>query len=417
MDRWYLFLAVLFSMGLASSVQAQNITFEEDELVVVASASPDSTFIGGDGNLSLTIDQSSGDFGGDGVSHALLRFNDFSLPPVAIINSASLNFQTVSATNGPVKIYPMVVDWNTTTTWNSLGGNGLTPGVETTLDATAELMDIVEEPTSFDVTTLVRDWVSGTVADFGFGIINESGDGWDIRTVDIAEELAPTLVVDVVIPAPLKLQVDPNSGFARFLAPEDAPSVQLNSYQILGSSGTFDHLAWETQNLSAQGRDADDPSSPGSRWDTVLSTSDALMEAYLLGGTDFVANDIIPIGRILDQPVPENGPFPDIDVTLGTSNFLGGADPTIAFDNVIVEFEPFGDADFDDDGDTDGADFLAWQRGESPTSFSPQDLDQWRTSYGTANGQAAISAASLVPEPQSIVLLCMSLLTVCARRN
>jgi len=59
--------------------------------------------------------------------------------------------------------------------------------------------------------------------------------------------------------------------------------------------------------------------------------------------------------------------------------------------------------DFDIDGDVDGYDFLAWQRGESPDPLSQADLAAWEANYGTV---AALSAASaVVPEPTSLALL------------
>jgi hypothetical protein len=40
-------------------------------------------------------------------------------------------------------------------------------------------------------------------------------------------------------------------------------------------------------------------------------------------------------------------------------------------------------ADFDLDGDIDGADFLKWQRGESPGGGSQTELSAWEANYGT----------------------------------
>jgi autotransporter-associated beta strand protein len=57
--------------------------------------------------------------------------------------------------------------------------------------------------------------------------------------------------------------------------------------------------------------------------------------------------------------------------------------------------------DFDNDGDVDGRDFLAWQRGESPTPFSATDLTAWQTAY---NGGALVAATAAVPEPTSLVI-------------
>ncbi|MCA9237348.1 MAG: hypothetical protein KDA44_17865 [Planctomycetales bacterium] len=59
-------------------------------------------------------------------------------------------------------------------------------------------------------------------------------------------------------------------------------------------------------------------------------------------------------------------------------------------------------ADFDGDGLIDGADFLKWQRGESPRGGSADDLALWQSQYG-AGGPASASVA--VPEPASATLV------------
>jgi len=45
--------------------------------------------------------------------------------------------------------------------------------------------------------------------------------------------------------------------------------------------------------------------------------------------------------------------------------------------------------DFNGDGIVDGADFLNWQRGESPYPLSQSDLADWEANYGTVNSQLA----------------------------
>ncbi len=51
--------------------------------------------------------------------------------------------------------------------------------------------------------------------------------------------------------------------------------------------------------------------------------------------------------------------------------------------------------DFDYDGDTDGNDFLAWQRGESAGGpLNTDDLADWRSNYGASGG-----GTTSVPEP------------------
>jgi hypothetical protein len=70
-------------------------------------------------------------------------------------------------------------------------------------------------------------------------------------------------------------------------------------------------------------------------------------------------------------------------------------------------------ADFDNDGDVDGADFLTWQRGVGKTSptladgdadddndVDADDLTVWKQQFGGAAGAAALTAA--VPEPASL---------------
>ena len=58
-------------------------------------------------------------------------------------------------------------------------------------------------------------------------------------------------------------------------------------------------------------------------------------------------------------------------------------------------------ADFDFDGDVDGRDFLAWQRGESPSPLSAGDLELWQAEYGNSQ----LSAAAAVPEPSALLLV------------
>ncbi len=60
-------------------------------------------------------------------------------------------------------------------------------------------------------------------------------------------------------------------------------------------------------------------------------------------------------------------------------------------------------ADFDEDGDVDGRDFLAWQRGESPEPFSTIDLAAWQQQYGPGELVAAVA----VPEPATFAIVAL----------
>ena len=96
----------------------------------------------------------------------------------------------------------------------------------------------------------------------------------------------------------------------------------------------------------------------------------------------------------------------------------------------IAEIQFFGtfstmdNADFDGDGDVDGADFLAWQAGFGITGtatladgdangdgdVNAGDLAIWQSQFGTLPGNALSSAA--VPEPSACVAGLVGLLAI-----
>jgi len=66
--------------------------------------------------------------------------------------------------------------------------------------------------------------------------------------------------------------------------------------------------------------------------------------------------------------------------------------------------------DFDNDDDIDGADFLIWQRGGSPSPLSNADLDAWKAGFGNNTSDtsplavASTTTVTSVPEPSSLLL-------------
>ena len=97
--------------------------------------------------------------------------------------------------------------------------------------------------------------------------------------------------------------------------------------------------------------------------------------------------------------------------------------------NLVVE-PSTDDADFDVDGDIDGADFLIWQRGFGTTgtpgtllgqgdadgngTVDGLDLGVWGNQFGTTS---IVSATAAVPEPSSLVLLLAVGVLLAARRQ
>jgi uncharacterized membrane protein len=65
--------------------------------------------------------------------------------------------------------------------------------------------------------------------------------------------------------------------------------------------------------------------------------------------------------------------------------------------------------DFDEDGDSDGNDFLKWQRGESHDPMSPSDFNDWQANWEFFSPESEASA-NAVPEPGALFLgiLCLA---------
>ena len=103
--------------------------------------------------------------------------------------------------------------------------------------------------------------------------------------------------------------------------------------------------------------------------------------------------------------------------------------------NTVVAFTltPILSADFDDDGDVDGGDFLNWQRGFGKTIGATQtegdadrdgdvdaaDLTHWNAAFAATALPAGETASAVVPEPTSAVLTLCGLLASknCRRRR
>ena len=151
-----------------------------------------------------------------------------------------------------------------------------------------------------------------------------------------------------------------------------------------------------------------------------------------LPGVDFdqLTADTANLAGTLDLVIdPNYSPtlgdlFPIISTTSGVSGTFGavsGADigsglmlgVLYSANDVTVGVVLAGDFDFD--FDVDGADFLKWQRGESPDPLSQSDLVDWQSNYGMVAPLSATSTA--VPEPTTWVGLLFGMLALPFRRG
>jgi hypothetical protein len=108
---------------------------------------------------------------------------------------------------------------------------------------------------------------------------------------------------------------------------------------------------------------------------------------------------------------PSTTNLADYALTAGAATFINNAGTSFT----LVTPDP-PSADFDEDGDVDGNDFLKWQRGESTNPLSSGDLELWQEQYGTP---PPLSAVVAIPEPISLHLLFVGLTArgLCRRRQ
>ena len=122
-------------------------------------------------------------------------------------------------------------------------------------------------------------------------------------------------------------------------------------------------------------------------------------------GLSFVMQGTAPAGTTYVRPIV----LFDNVVSTATSE-----ESVFIFDSSLVELSSIvEDADFDEDHDVDGADFLIWQRGYgSPGGLSMGDANDdgnvdgadlviWKNQYGNTSLQASLAT---VPEPTSFTL-------------
>lgn len=199
----------------------------------------------------------------------------------------------------------------------------------------------------------------------------------------------------------LLLTVDPSTGEAQ-LKNSSLTTISIDGYSILSESGSLEpgNGAW----LSLDDQNEGD-------WSEAAPTATVLSELETIGATTLLPGQGFGLGNLFDA---SNG-HQDLVLEFVLAGESATQTGVVHYGSIVPIAT--GDADFDNDGDVDGRDFLAWQRGFGATSgatpddgdangdgaVNEADLQIWSSQYGSGASQAA--SANAVPEPSAMVLV------------
>ncbi|MBA4104643.1 MAG: hypothetical protein C0485_02715 [Pirellula sp.] len=188
------------------------------------------------------------------------------------------------------------------------------------------------------------------------GVVNGGTDGYiDLVDVQVSQTANPQF---------LSLEVNTVTGQVQFKNQTGA-AVQVEYYEITSAGGSLKPTTWTSlQDQNVAGFPAGNGS--GNGWEEAGAVAaGVLSESYLTGSSS--------VGTAAA-------------VNLGTAFNTAGAQDLV-FRYAVVPPAPL-TADFDNDGDADGADFLAWQRSNGLATGATK-------AQGDANGDGAVNAADL----------------------
>jgi hypothetical protein len=268
--------------------------------------------------------------------------------------------------------------------WNSQAGS---PNFKP--DATNEAVDVNLNYTGSATTMQLR-----------FGLTLAANDWW--WAVDN---------IRVFVPAePSILRINTATGIASIVG-GDVISTSITGYDVTSANGNLAPTG--NVGLSFTKPDSIDSSDPDNivgnsineSWQLAASHANQFSEFFLDGNSSFSSSRTESLGRIFNP------------ATAAASRDVQFIYTTIFGDviNGIVQYVSTpADADFDNDGDVDGSDFLTWQRGVGVGSTNAQgnadgdgdvdgeDLAIWKAQFGQTG--LATSTAAAVPEPSTGLL-------------
>lgn len=260
-----------------------------------------------------------------------------------------------------------------------------------------------------------------------FGLVNDTGTISTLRFTAAENSLGSAgsttfnSLDDIRYTEPdlLTIRVDVGTGLIEILN-DTSTLFDIDSYRIESSTDDLNFSGWNS--LSDQNIDAIDGLDPdaivgnsiGETWDEAGGADDGVLaESFLLGSSAFETNRIESLGNAFKLGGDTNSL---------SFQYRTAADGAI-FNGQFEFVETATDADFDGDGDVDGADFLTWQRGLNSVGQTDNsngdangdgtvnglDLTAWQGQFG--NGSELLSSVNTVPEPSTCCLLLLSLTT------
>jgi hypothetical protein len=244
-------------------------------------------------------------------------------------------------------------------------------------------------------TSFAQVWENAVVTDpdlltfnfnrVGFLSANISADRITFSDVDVTTASVPAVTLEV-------LATGPDAGAMR-LKNNSSAAVDIDYYEIASASGSLDVEGWSSLNDQST-------VAPPAGWNEAGGVDQHLLaEANILGSTTVAPNGVLRLGRGVDPVGLRDLQF---SVGLAGDRLIAGSveyigpgdfngDGAIDASDLLLwrdEFDPQGVADADFDGDSDGADFLAWQRG--------------------LGSVPAVAAMAGVPEPGTFLLVLMA---------
>ena len=299
-----------------------------------------------------------------------------------------------------------------------------------------------------DVGHVRVDYLDGGGNSLGFAQINDSDPGpgnvWNLNSGSGAIAVGTTTLrvslfgtrtaggpgadgymdnIDVRIqqttnPQFLFLEVNTATGQTTLKNETGAP-VQIDYYEVSSASGALKANTWSSfQDQNSGAFPAGNGS--GNGWEEAGgSGTGVLSEGFLTGSSTVASAAAVNLGATFN--------------TAGTQDLV--------FKYAVVPQVPLS-ADFDSDGDADGTDFLAWQRGfgiaagalksqgdaNADGAVNAADLTLWKAQFGSSafSGPGSLvrgfvkyvgGAVAAVPEPSSVLLVGIGLTTIVAGRR